>query len=103
MNMATEPRIVRGSSTLQRLGVADRAIGVIRAIAQPSFVQLVLRIALAVPFWRSGILKWSGLLQLYDTAVGLFCDEFNLPLPGGPDSFSAPEVMAFMAGSCAIL
>ena len=53
MNMATELRIVRGSSKLQLLGLVDKAIGVIRAIARPSFVQLVLRIALAVPFWRS--------------------------------------------------
>jgi putative oxidoreductase len=102
MNMATESRIVRGSK-LQLLGVADRAIGFIRAIAPPSFAQLVLRIALAVPFWRSGILKWSGFLQLNDTAVLLFSDEFKLHLPGGPYSFPAPEVMAFMSGSLEIL
>ena len=103
MNMATEPRIIRGRSELQLLGLVDRAIGVIRAIARPSFVQLVLRIALAVPFWRSGILKWSGFLQLNDTAVVLFSDEFKLHLPGGPYSFPAPEVMAFMSGSVEIL
>jgi len=103
MNMATEPRIIRGRSELQLLGLVDRAIGVIRAIARPSFVQLVLRIALAVPFWRSGILKWSGFLQLNDTAVLLFSDEFKLHLPGGPYPFPAPEVMAFMSGSVEIL
>ena len=103
MNMATERRTVRGSGKLQLLGLIDRAIGVIRAIARPSFVQLVLRIALAVPFWRSGILKWSGFLQLNDTAVLLFSDEFKLHLPGGPYSFPAPEVMAFMSGSVEIL
>jgi putative oxidoreductase len=103
MNTATEPRIVGGSSKLQLVGAVDRAIEVIRAIARPSFVQLVLRIALAVPFWRSGILKWSGFLQLNDTAVLLFSDEFKLHLPGGPYSFPAPEVMAFMSGSVEIL
>jgi putative oxidoreductase len=103
MNTATEQRIVRGSLTLQLFGLVGRAIGVIRAIARPSFVQLVLRIALAVPFWRSGILKWSGFLQLNDTAVLLFSDEFKLHLPGGPYSFPAPEVMAFMSGSVEIL
>ena len=102
MNMATELRTVQGSK-LQLLGAVDRAIGVIRAIAPPSFVQLVLRIALAVPFWRSGILKWAGFLQLNDTAVLLFSDEFKLHLPGGPYSFPAPEVMAFMSGSVEIL
>src|SRR6266550_7634263 len=103
MNMATEPRIVRGSSTLQLLGVADRAIGDIRAIAQPSFVQLVLRIALATPFWRSGISKWAGFLQLNDVAVLLFSDEFKLHLPGGPYSFPAPEATAFLVASAEIL
>src|SRR4029077_15575341 len=88
---------------LQLYAAADKAVALIRAIAQPSFVQLVLRVALAVPFWRSGILKWSGFLQLNDTAVLLFSDEFKLHLPGGPYSFPAPEVMAFMSGSVEIL
>jgi putative oxidoreductase len=57
---------------------------IVRAMALPSFVQLVLRFALAVPFWKSGILKWDGFLQLKDTAVTLFTDEFMLHLPGGP-------------------
>jgi len=102
MNTATELRIVRGSKH-HLFDLVDRAIAVIRAIALPSFVQLVLRIALAVPFWRSGILKWSGFLQLNDTAVLLFSDEFKLHLPGGPYSFPAPEAMAFMSGSVEIL
>src|SRR5437667_7910728 len=103
MNMATDPRVVEDSGKHQFRAVAVRAIGVMRAVAQPSFVELVLRIALAVPFWRSGILKWSGFLQLNDTAVLLFSEEFKLHLPGGPYSFPAPEVMAFMSGSVEIL
>jgi putative oxidoreductase len=78
-------------------------VSIVRAVAQPSFVQLVLRVGLAVPFWRSGILKWSGFLQLNDTAVLLFSDEFKLHLPGGPYSFPAPGLMAFMSGSVEIL
>ena len=71
---------------------------VIRSIAQPSFTQLMLRLALSVPFWKSGILKWSGFLQLNDTAIYLFTDEFKLHLPGGPYDFPAPKVMAFASG-----
>src|SRR5246127_1081316 len=78
--------------------LADRASLLVRAIAQPSLVQLVLRIALAVPFWRSGILKWDGFLQLSDTAVTLFTDEFMLHLPGGPYPFPAPTAVAFLSG-----
>jgi putative oxidoreductase len=85
------------------LALADKAVAFVRAMAPPSFVQLVLRVALAVPFWRSGILKWSGFLELNDTAVLLFSDEFKLHLPGGPYSFPAPELMAFMSGSVEIL
>src|SRR5260370_21494951 len=83
--------------------LVDRASLVVRAIAQPSLVQLVMRFALAVPFWRSGILKWDGFLQLSDTAVTLFTDEFMLHLPGGPYPFPAPTLMAFLSGSVEII
>src|SRR6202045_4346675 len=78
--------------------LADKASPLVQAIAQPSFVQLVMRVALAVPFWKSGILKWTGFLQLSDTAVTLFTDEFMLHLPGGPYHYPAPAVMAFLSG-----
>jgi len=73
------------------------AIGMVRSIAQPDIVQFVLRIALAVPFWKSGILKWTGFLHLSDTAVTLFTDEFMIHLPGGPYPFPAPTVFAFLS------
>ncbi len=92
-----------GSPQLWLASAIGKAVGIIRAVAQPSLVQLVLRVALAVPFWRSGILKWAGFLQLNDTAVLLFSDEFKLHLPGGPYSFPAPELMAFMSGSVEVL
>ena len=78
--------------------LVDRASRLVQAIASPSLVQLVMRLALAVPFWRSGILKWDGFLKLSDTAVALFSDEFMLHLPGGPYHFPAPAVMAFLSG-----
>src|SRR5262245_24914770 len=89
----------------ERIGIAhyavlaiERAIEIIRGVAQPSLVQFALRVALAVPFWKSGILKWAGFLQLNVTAVDLFTDEFKLHLPGGPYDFPAPAVMAFLSG-----
>lgn len=77
--------------------VTGRARRIVERSAQPSFVQLVLRLALAVPFWKSGILKSHGFLQLNDTAVDLFIDEFKLHLPGGLYSFPAPVVAAFLS------
>jgi putative oxidoreductase len=65
--------------------------------------QLALRIGLAVPFWRSGINKWDGFLQLNDVAVLLFSSEFKLHLPGGPYPFPAPGIFAFAAASAEIL
>ncbi|MBI5263491.1 MAG: DoxX family protein [Bradyrhizobium sp.] len=89
---------------LQQIGIlTDKANRLVQAVAVPSVVQLVLRVALAVPFWRSGILKWDGFLKLSDIAVTLFTDEFMLHLPGGPYPFPAPAVMAFLSGSAEII
>ena len=78
--------------------LAEKASRLVQAVAVPSLVQFVMRVALAVPFWRSGILKWNGFLKLSDTAVTLFTDEFMLHLPGGPYHYPAPAVMAFLSG-----
>ena len=101
---------MKGSDREEHSGFARRltkliaqAVGIIRWIAQPSLTQLMLRLALAVPFWKSGILKWNGFLQLNDTAIYLFTDEFKLHLPGGPYDFPAPAVTAFLAGSAEII
>jgi len=89
----------RGGVVHRLTTIIDQAVCIIRWIAQPSLAQLMLRLALAVPFWKSGILKWNGFLQLNDTAIYLFSDEFKLHLPGGPYDFPAPAVMAFLSGS----
>jgi putative oxidoreductase len=80
------------------IGAAKRLI---QTLAQPWLVQLVLRLALAVPFWKSGILKWHGFLQLNDTAIDLFTQEFQLHLPGGPYPFAAKS--HFRCCSCLAL
>jgi putative oxidoreductase len=81
----------------------QRVNAIIELIAQPSLTQFVLRIGLATPFWRSGINKWDGFLQLNDVAILLFSTEFKLHLPGGPYSFPAPEATAFLVGCTEIL
>ncbi|CAN7570517.1 DoxX family protein [Phyllobacterium sp. LjRoot231] len=84
-------------------GLFERANRLIAGVAPPSLTQLVLRIGLAVPFWRSGINKWDGFLQLNDVAVLLFNSEFKLHLPGGPYPFPAPGIFAFAAASAEIV
>ena len=92
-----------GAGERFRLGLlVDRAERLVQAVALPSLVQLVMRVALAVPFWKSGILKWNGFLKLSDVAVTLFTDEFMIHLPGGPYHYPAPTVMAFLSGCAEI-
>jgi putative oxidoreductase len=95
--------LASGSIRRNIVALAELANAIVRFIAYPDLVQLVLRLALAVPFWKSGILKWDGFLQLSDTAITLFTDEFMLHLPGGPYPFPMPTVFAFLSGSGEIL
>ncbi|WP_342236589.1 DoxX family protein [Inquilinus sp. OTU3971] len=101
--MSVERPVAAGDRRRGVGGVTARVNAVVQAIAQPSLTQFVLRCGLAVPFWRSGINKWDGFLQLNDVAVLLFSSEFQLHLPGGPYPFPAPGVVAFAVGSAEIL
>src|SRR5271170_5961021 len=102
--MATTNGYFAANSAALQIGMlADRLSDRVRLVAQPSVVQFVLRVALAVPFWRSGILKWDGFLQLNDTAVELFSSEFMLHLPGGPYPYPVPAAVAFLSGCAEIL
>ncbi|WP_407187616.1 DoxX family protein [Bradyrhizobium centrosematis] len=101
--MITDQHVTTDSMLPSPWLLVDRANRLIQTLATPTLVQLVLRLALAVPFWRSGLLKWGGFLKLNDTAVTLFSDEFMLHLPGGPYHFPAPTVMAFLSGSGEIM
>jgi putative oxidoreductase len=101
--MAIEQQIASSKRWQGKSGVVHRLNAIICAIAPPSLTQLVLRFGLAIPFWRSGVNKWDGFLQLSDVATLLFSTEFKLHLPGGPYPFPAPEVMAFAAGAAEIL
>ena len=96
--------MAQGATATERLGgLFGRATAIVRAIAPPWLTQLALRVGLAVPFWRSGINKWDGFLQLNDVAVLLFSSEFKLHLPGGPYPYPAPAVVAFASGTAEIV
>ncbi|MGY3622664.1 DoxX family protein [Bradyrhizobium sp. USDA 10063] len=101
--MITELRIAAGGGLPSLWQFVAKANHLVKVVASPSIVQLVLRAALAVPFWRSGILKWDGFFRLSDTAVTLFRDEFMLHLPSGPYHYPVPTVMAFLSGCGEIL
>jgi putative oxidoreductase len=63
---------------------------------------LVLRIALAVPFWRSGLTKWDGFLHLSDSARTLFREEFRLHIFGSEIPYPMPDVVAHLSGTAEI-
>ena len=64
---------------------------------------LLLRVALAGPFFRSGLTKWDGFLSLSPTAVYLFEDEFKLHIFGVTYDFPAPTAVAFLDGVAEII
>jgi putative oxidoreductase len=68
-----------------------------------SVAQLALRFSLAIPFYRSGLTKWNGFLNLSDSADALFTDEFKLHILGGQYPFPAPHQMAFASGVMEVL
>ncbi len=62
-----------------------------------SLTMFVLRFALAIPFWRSGMTKWDGFLTISFSAQTLFTDEYKLHLFGAEFPYPAPELMATLS------
>lgn len=58
----------------------------------------VLRIALAAPFFRSGLTRWDGFLSLSPSAAYLFEEEFKLHVFGAVYDFPAPLAVAHLTG-----
>jgi putative oxidoreductase len=60
--------------------------------------QLALRLALAVPFYRSGLTKWDHFGSLSDNARYLFSEEFRLHLFGALVPYPFPNAVAHLSG-----
>ncbi len=56
----------------------------------------VLRVALALPFLRSGFTRWDGFLSLSPGTLYLFEEQFKLHLFGGVYDFPVPDQTAFL-------
>src|SRR5579859_1521497 len=63
----------------------------------------VLRIALATPFFKSGLTKWDGFLSLSPAAEFLFEDEFKLHSFGQAYDFPLPTAFAYLDGIAEIV
>ena len=96
--MTFTPRVLTGDfartvqMALDRLGMAARAV------APP-----ILRIALALPFYRSGLTRWDGFLSLSPSTAYLFEEEFKLHIFGGEYGFPAPLVVAHLTALAEIV
>ena len=78
--------------------VVNRLARVATIIAPP-----VLRIALAVPFFRSGLTRWDGFLSLSPSTAYLFEEMFKLHLFGGAYGIPAPLVVAYLTATAEIV
>ncbi|WP_109125032.1 DoxX family protein [Dyella sp. C11] len=64
---------------------------------------IVARIALALPFLRSGRTRWDGFLSISPGTAYLFEDQFKLHVFGHLYAFPAPDVVAFVVGCAEII
>src|SRR5437762_450595 len=60
---------------------------------------VALRLALAVPFFRSGLTRWDGFLTLSDSTIYLFEEEFKLHIFGGEYGFPMPDAVASLVAT----
>ncbi|MEO8835881.1 MAG: DoxX family protein [Caldimonas sp.] len=78
--------------------VVNRLAQVATIIAPP-----ILRIALALPFFRSGLTRWDGFLSLSPSTVYLFEEMFKLHLFGGAYGIPAPLVVAYVTATAELV
>jgi putative oxidoreductase len=88
--MTAEP----AAAPLRRANPLARLTGALFGALPASLSLVALRVALAVPFWNSGMTKWDGFLSLSFGAQQLFVDEFKLHWFGAEYPFPYPGVMA---------
>ncbi|MGV8951394.1 MAG: DoxX family protein [Cypionkella sp.] len=82
----------------QKIGNLCQAADRVIAAIPRSIGLLALRVALAIPFWRSGLTKWDGFLNLSSGARYLFEQEFKLHIFGQAIEYPFPLTAAFLAG-----
>ena len=77
------------------LALLARAELLLQRLVPASLASVILRVALAVPFYKSGLTKWDGFLQISDTPELLFTEEFKLHIFGNIYDYPFPTLMAW--------
>lgn len=91
MTAATSSLLVKFDSCIARLAAW---IGWLGSVAAPP----VARIALALPFLRSGLTRWDGFLSISPGTQYLFEEQFKLHIFGSLYDFPQPDTVAFLVG-----
>jgi len=79
-------------------GIISRFTNTLFGWVPQSLTMLVVRVALALPFWYSGLTKWDGFLTLSFGAKTLFAEEYRLHIFGSEIPFPMPDLFATLAG-----
>jgi putative oxidoreductase len=87
----TQPRAIGLWGMISRIEALPAAI-------PQSLPLLALRFAVAVPFFKSGLTKWDGFLQLSAGAQYLFTEEFKLHIFGSEIPYPYPLAFATASG-----
>src|SRR3546814_20946937 len=75
--------IEHASTPVTAVETTVRRLANILGCAAVVLVPPVPRIALAIPFFRSGLTRWDGFLSLSPAAAYLFEEEFKIHVLGG--------------------
>jgi putative oxidoreductase len=88
---------IAGPSWFRLLAQPIRVGNLLAHFVPQSLVSLVLRLALALPFFKSGLTRWDGFLHVSSTTLYLFSDEFRLHLGFTEAALPFPVLTAYMA------
>ncbi len=81
-----------------RIRISTAAIAYVASIAAPP----VARVALALPFLRSGLTRWSSFLSISPGTEYLFEEQFKLHIAGRLYDLPAPDTLAVLVGCAEI-
>ena len=93
MGTVIEPLATERTGRARLASFTQAAFGIVPI----SLTMVALRVALAVPFWRSGMTKWDGFLTLSFGAKALFAEEYKLHIFGAEYAYPVPEAMATLS------
>jgi putative oxidoreductase len=91
------------TSALAPLSPIARLTSVVFGLVPAWLPLLVLRLALARPFFASGLTRWDGWFTLSFGAKILFEQEYKLHIFGSEIPFPMPDVVAAMASTAEIV